>query len=357
MAEQSKSRSTQGKDRGRRTARGWRKETFTQGGLEKENYQPTIPIVVEEGFDSPEWTFQLVEEGIPVLLEASDDLPRIRDRRGRNLNRFFPELIGPLRRLPSGTILDADIVCGTEPVEPHERQFQSDEEIAESMSANRCVAIVHDLLSWNGVSRTTATTGVRRRELVEQLSSLEVPAIIAAVVIEASGLEAVRIACETGHPSVRAKMKGSPYPGRETRAWREIPCDNGSLLVAGALLDPDFDEKCRLRLLSGAFEKGRLIFQRRLLVPDHQKRTVLELLRPLTRGQQPFHENPGWLPGLHWLAPEMVVQVDGAHVIRARPDLCAEHVHPRARHAAKLPRRMRTAGDPLRLQKRLRFSA
>ncbi len=355
MSKQSKSRNTQGKDRGRRTARGWRKETFTQGGLEKENYQPTIPIVVEEGFDSPEWIFQLVEEGIPVLLEATEDDPLIRDRRGRNLNRFFPELIDPLRRLPSGTILDADIVCRTEPVEPHERQFQSDGEIAERMSTNRCVAIVHDLLSWNGVSRTTATTGVRRRELLEHLSSIAEPAIIAADIIEASGVEAVRMACETGHPAVRAKMKGSSYPGRETRAWREIPCDTGSLLVAGALLDPDFDERGRLRLLAGAFEKGRLIFQRRLIVPDQQKRTV-ELLRPLTRGQQSFHENPGWLPGLHWLAPEMVVQVDGAQVIRARPDLSAEHVHPRARHAANLLRRMR-AGDPLRLQKRLRFSA
>ncbi len=292
-----------------------------------------------------------------MLLEISGEGPAIRDRRGRNLNRFFPELLGALRQLPEGTTLDADIVCRGFPSEPHDRQFQSDEEIAEGMKSRKCIAIVHDLLSLKGINRTTASTGVRRRELLENAPSLDDRFLRPADVLEARGIEAVRVACDEGHPAVRAKMKGSPYPGRETRVWREIPCDTGTTLVAGGLIDPDFDAKGTLRLLAGAFEQGRFLFQRRLRVPDQQKASVLEELRPLTRGQHSFHENPGWSPGVHWLAPEMVLQVEGGLLVRLRPDLSAPHIHPRMRQESLPPGRMKKTREPLRLQKRLRFSA
>lgn len=356
MAEQPKSRDTQGHERGRRPSRGWRKETAPQIERERERYQPTIPSVVEEAFDSPEWVFQIVEEGIPVLLEAGPDGLSIRDRRGRNLNRFFPELLGILERLPSGSVLDADIVNRGNRSEPHDRQLMTDQEIAGRMASHPCVAIAHDLLAWNGIDRTTASTGVRRRELVEDLASLEDCSVVPADVIEANGNETVLSACEQGHPAVRAKMKGSPYPGRETRAWREIPCSTGAKLVAGGVIDPDFDDKHVLRLLAGAFEQGRFTFQRRIRVPENQKALVLDALRPLTRGQHAFHENPGWSPGLHWLAPEMVIQVEGARLVRLRPDLSGRAVHPRLA-PVQGSRRRKAAGEPLRLQKRLRFSA
>lgn len=291
-----------------------------------------------------------------MLLEAGPDGPSIEDRRGRNLNRFFPELLGVLEQLPPGSVLDADIVNRGNRSEPHDRQFMTDEEISGRMASSPCIAIAHDLLAWDGTNRTTASTGVRRRELIDNLAAIEDCAIVPANVMEATGHEAVLGACDEGHPAVRAKMKGSPYPGRETRAWCEIPCASGAMLVAGGLIDPDFDEKHVLRILAGAFEQGRFTFQRRIRVPENQKSLVLDALRPLTRGQHAFHENPGWSPGLHWLAPDMVIQVEGARLVRLRPDLSGPAVHPRSGQIQR-SRRRKTAGEPLRLQKRLRFSA
>ena len=357
MAEQPQSRDPQAQDGSRRAARRWTEEARPENDRAKESFLPTVPTVVEEGFDSPEWVFQIVEEGVPLLVVRDEDGASLRDRRGRNLARFFPELIDALLALPAGTTLDADVVCRKARSEPHDRQFLSDEAIQRNAAALPCLLIVHDLLEWNGQSRTTASTGIRRRELLEAAASFDERFMIAAELIEGAGTEAVRIACENGHRSVRAKMKGSPYPGRETRVWREIPCNELQLLVVGGYIDPDFDNRGMLRLLTGAFDRGRFAFQKRATVPSAMKERVLDAIRPLTRGQHPFHENPGWLPGLHWVSPELVVQLEGSRVERIRPDLSAETIHPRTVERVRRGSRRTRANDQLRMQKRLRFSA
>ena len=317
-------------------------------GLEVGRFIAAIPTVVDEAFDSPEWLFEIVEEGLPVLIIAGTE-PEIRTRLGRNIYRYFPELSEAIRSLPPATGLDANVICRSRQDGAHERIWMTDHEIRIASERNPCLAVAHDVLAIAGEDYRAATAG-RRDALAGLLSGVR-ESIELAIVAENNGVELVQLAVEANASGVLAKRKGTYYPGRLTRSWRFIPCNGRELLVVGGY-QRDGEN---LSVLAGAFDGGVFEFIQEARVPVARRATVLRKLQPLTRRNHPFHENPGWKLGRFWTSPELVVEVERGRLVRIRPDLCPTDILVRRGGSENVMRMRRSRADSLRLQKRLRF--
>ena len=328
------------------------REVEKEAGFEEGRYTPTIPAVIEEGFDSPEWIFQVVEGGLPVLVVSGEEGLVIKSRRGRNLARFFPEILALRPLLPCGTILDADLVCRKWAGAPHERLLLTDEEITAATLDRPCVLVAHDILSLSRRDFTIRTTGARRRALGALARNISSPVLTLADVVEQNGFELTMLACQRDFSGVRGKMKASSYPGRESRIWVEIPCDGRTRMVVGGYrLDGE-----RLFIQCGVYENMELEFIETLEVPPGLRESLRQHMEPLTRSERSFREAPAWEPGTHWTAPDLVVELSDEGLERMRLDLCPDNIH-RA-HAGVWRRGQnarRGSKSGVRMQQRLRF--
>ena len=59
--------------------------------------------------EPPGWVYEPKWDGFRMIAWSGAE-PKLESRNGKNLLRYFPELVAPLQELPSGTILDGEIV-------------------------------------------------------------------------------------------------------------------------------------------------------------------------------------------------------------------------------------------------------
>lgn len=187
------------------------------------------PMLATSGspFDSPDHVFEIKWDGVRAISYVEDGALRMHGRRRRDLAGRYPELAG-LRALPSGTVLDGELVVlrpdgaadfgamvGRENLAP---------ERAAAVARQRPVHyVVFDLLWLAGRDLTAAPLSERRAHLTELLQRHPDRGLLPCDGVVAHGMALFEAARARGLEGIVGKRLDAPYrPGERSEAWRKI---------------------------------------------------------------------------------------------------------------------------------------
>jgi bifunctional non-homologous end joining protein LigD len=251
--------------------------------------EPMAATLTRERFSSPDWVFERKLDGIRLLGFKHAGQVRLLSRNQLAQNHHYPAFVAAIEALPARDLILDGEATGVW-MEQHEPRYH-----------------VFDL-PWLEGRDLTALPLDRRREALQALP-LESPLVLVPRLTEESPWER---ACQEGWEGVVAKRRDSAYEQRRSPLWLKMKCEASQELVVGGFTDPQGSRRGLGALLVGYFDAGELVFAGKVGT-GFDTRRLLELRARLDTRQvteAPFVRGSG-LPrvGVHWVAPELVVQV------------------------------------------------
>lgn len=251
--------------------------------------EPMAATLTREHVTGPDWVFERKLDGIRVLAFKRGADVRLLSRNQLPQNAHYPDVVRALERLgPSELILDGEAtgVWG---------------------KADRAAYHVFDLLWLEGRSLTALPLEERRARLSEL--ALAPPLELVARIDDPAPWER---ACREGWEGVIAKRVGSVYEHRRSPHWLKLKCEAAQELVIGGFTEPKGQRKGLGALLVGYHEADALVFAGKVGT-GFDTAQLLQLraeLEQLVVPEAPFARAKD-LPrlGVHWVRPELVVQV------------------------------------------------
>ena len=274
--------------------------------------KPMEPTVAKEAFDSEDTLFQLKWDGVRILAyKYADGHIRLFNRRLNERTAQYPEIIAALESLPSGTVLDGEVVAlGANGKPDFPRVLRRD--LVRSPSKIKIAAahvsvayMVFDVLWLSGEA-------VHTRPLLQRLgllASLPLPTGPVHLVesVPAAGKALFEAVKAEGLEGIVAKRIGSAYRiGKKTDDWQKIKCLRSIDTVAGGYIAED--GRFKSLLLGVPCEDGlRFVGAAGSGLSQKQRQTLSDLFSK-SDGACPF-VNPPNIKGAHWVEPRVAVRV------------------------------------------------
>jgi DNA ligase D-like protein (predicted ligase) len=197
-------------------------------------------------FDSEEYSFEVKWDGVRALAAIADGRCQLLGRAGSDYTPRYPEL-AVLRRLPSGTVIDGEVIALTGGcanfralLQRHQRNPRDDLHLP----GPSIYYVVFDLLFAKGQSLLREPLRERRERLRELLGAVDGRRLIYSEGVVGCGRDFFREVVAQGHEGVVAKHLGSAYrPGQRSPAWKKIKQN----LVLPCLIVGYRAERTRLR--------------------------------------------------------------------------------------------------------------
>ena len=268
--------------------------------------------------DDERWAFEVKWDGVRAVTYVDGGTMRMESRNLLDITPRYPELAGLTDALAGrAAVLDGEVVSFDEQGRPsfgrlqHRMHVANAAEVRRRMGEYPVVYLVFDAL-WLDGERLVTLPYEERRAVLESLGlggpSWQVPASHrgdGAAMLEASRAQ--------GLEGVVAKLCSSLYePGRRSRNWLKVKNVNRQEVVIGGWVGGEGSRLGRLgALLVGVYEGDALRFVGKVgtgftdAMLDDMGRT----LAPLARATSPF-ANPVPFKGAHWVAPELVCDVE-----------------------------------------------
>jgi len=243
---------------------------------------PMAATLTQERFTGPEWTFERKYDGIRLIAFRQGDDVRLYSR--NRLPQHLPDLAAAIAGLPADElILDGEV------------------------SWDQRAYHVFDLLWRDGRDLRALPLEARRAELAAL--PLAPPLARVTPLDDAEPWERARA---EGWEGVVAKRRDSPYESRRSPHWLKMKVEATQELVVGGFTDPQGKRVGLGALLVGYFDGDELVFAGKVGT-GFDTALLLELRRRLDAlevARSPFTRASG-LPraGVHWVRPELVVQV------------------------------------------------
>ena len=183
--------------------------------------------VAAKPFDSPEYCFEIKYDGVRALAAVDETGSRLWGRQRADYTARYPEL-DVLRRLPTGTLVDGELVAFAAASQPDLRRLLRRHALTDSWRIRQarhwCPVryVLFDLLFHAGHCLMTVPL-IRRRELLAEVcESLDGLVVFSPAVIGA-GTALFQAAMAAGHEGVVAKQLMSVYrPGKRSVTWKKI---------------------------------------------------------------------------------------------------------------------------------------
>ena len=177
-------------------------------------------------FDSDQYLFELKWDGVRALAEIDKGRWRLWGRSGSDYTQRYPEL-DVLRRLPTGTVLDGELVVlnGGRADFPAllQRHQRNPSDLLPVGRRLLIHYVVFDLLFDKGQSVLRKPLDQRRKRLRDLLQRVGDSIVAYSEGVVGGGRELFARAVAQGHEGVMAKHRASPYrPGRRSAAWKKI---------------------------------------------------------------------------------------------------------------------------------------
>jgi len=245
--------------------------------------------LTRDRFTGPDWIFERKLDGIRLLAFKQGDRVHLLSRNRLEQNEAYPSFVEGVARLPvQDVILDGE-ATGV---------WNARDELGYHL---------FDILWLEGRDLTSLPLEARRK-LLESLI-LEPPLRLVPRLDHAEPWE---LAKQQGWEGVIAKRRDSSYEHRRSPHWLKMKCEATQELVVGGFTEPRGRRIGLGALLVGYFEGDDFVFagklgtgfDTKLLQKLRDELAVLEVPKP------PFTRAEG-LPrqDVHWVKPEMVVQV------------------------------------------------
>jgi DNA ligase D-like protein (predicted ligase) len=275
---------------------------------------PMLATLTHRRFSSPDWIFERKLDGERCLAFVQGGAARLRSRTRHRLDGTYPEIVDAL-----GAATEHDVVVDGEVVAFDDgrtsfARLQGRIGITDPVLARRSgipVAYhVFDLLHADGHDVTGLPLRLRRT-LLRRALRFRAPLHVT-VHRNAEGERLLDEACRQGWEGLIAKRAESPYVGRRSPDWLKLKCSNRQEMVVGGFTDPRGRRVGFGALLIGYHDDSRLVYAGKVGT-GYDTATLRRLrsrLDALEQPQSPFLRGEGREPGVHWVRPELVAEVE-----------------------------------------------
>jgi bifunctional non-homologous end joining protein LigD len=196
---------------------------------------PPMLAVLVEPFDSDRHLFEVKWDGFRSLAFIDGDGVRLAGRRKTDFTGRFPELVGPLARLPQGTVLDGEVVHLTDGKPDFQALLRRERRWTGTPSPRRqhppVTFVAFELLYDKFTSIMPAPLAERRERLARVMAGVRSPRLALSDGHVGGGLALLDHAVALGLEGVMAKRLDGPYePGGRSGSWakfkrrQSIPC-------------------------------------------------------------------------------------------------------------------------------------
>jgi DNA ligase D-like protein (predicted ligase) len=266
--------------------------------------EPMKAVLTDERFSDPAWIFERKLDGIRCEAIKSNGTVRLLSRNELSLDGRYPEIVAALERdRAEDVVVDGEVVA-------FEGSRTSFEKLARRGHERVAVFLyVFDLMHLDGHDTRPLPLRARKRLLRRALDF--VGPVRLTPYRNRDGEALFRDACRKGWEGLIAKRADSLYTSARSRDWLKFKCAAEQELVVGGYTDPKGSRVELGALLVGHFEDGRLRYAGKVGT-GFDRETLRDLsrrLRPLRRERSPFVDADIRERGVHWVEPELVVQV------------------------------------------------
>jgi DNA ligase D-like protein (predicted ligase) len=262
-----------------------------------------------------EWLYEVKFDGYRCLAGRDSTGVTLWSRRENLFTKQFPQTAQACERLPTGTLVDGEIVALDANGRISFNLLQHHRSKAQAL-----LLYAFDVLVLRGRSLLNVPLSTRREMLDEILKGAKAAPIALSESLDASPKELVRVAKEFGFEGIVAKRKDSVYEsGKRTGAWVKYKVNRGQEFVIGGYTPGSpFDT-----LIVGYYEGERLHYAAKVrngFVPL-VRREVASKFKGLEIDTCPFANLPErkrtqWaltkeeMKNCVWLKPVLVAQIE-----------------------------------------------
>jgi bifunctional non-homologous end joining protein LigD len=292
--------------------------------------KPQLAKLVEKAPDGPDWLHEIKFDGYRMHARLDGGRVQILTRRGNHWTEKYPIVAKAIAGLPArNAYLDGEL-CG---VLPDGKTAFNLIQNATDTGEGSLVFFLFDLLFLDGEDLTVLPLVERKARLASMLKGA--PGSLQYNDHQIGhGPEFHRLACERGLEGIVSKRINGRYePDRRT--WLKIKCLNREEFVVVGFSDPEGSRHLIGSLLLGYYTpERRLVYAGRVGtgMPEAELERLWQSLQPLVVEKMPLDEppprgtrfgSPLVLSRVHWVRPEMVVEVTYAEWT---PDGLVRHV-------------------------------
>lgn len=254
------------------------------------------------------WAFERKVDGFRCLAFVDGDDVRLRSRNRTSFDGPFADIATALRARARGALIVDGEVIGTRDGATSFALLQQRLSATQAETGIALQYVVFDLLWFDGHDVRSLPLEARQGALADVIDFGGPLARSEAMPGDAEALLAA--ACAAGWEGLVAKRLGSTYQPRRSRDWLKLKCTARQEVVVGGFTEPQGSRSGLGALLVGVYDDTGLRFAGKVGTgfDDATLRSLRAELGELEVPGSPFVD-PIREPRVHWVAPELVVEV------------------------------------------------
>lgn len=268
--------------------------------------KPMLCTLVEQPFDRENWLFEVKWDGYRAIASKKGNHTELYSRNATNFKEHYPPIAEALLNLKHDVILDGEIVTLDSEGRPHFEWLQGWRKQPQGTLAY----YAFDILWCNGHDVRSMPL-VERKKLL-QLVLPQTGALRYSDHIEANGTTLYDHMQQKHLEGIVAKNADSPY--RENvrgNEWLKIKTHLRQEVVVGGFTEPRGGRTHLGSLLVGVYNKNTFTYVGHSGggISDDQRSVLRARLEKLERKTSPFATDPKPNAPVHWVRPEVVVEM------------------------------------------------
>ena len=271
-----------------------------------------LATLTEDYFSDPEWVFEPKLDGVRCLAFKEGSKVRLMSRNQLSLNDRYPAVVEAVAKLKvEDAVLDGEVAVVAQGVS----RFQSlQRHLLEG--GGELVYFVFDSPHLGGHD-ATALPLTARKELLRKVVSARKTIELVSYRRE-TGEEFLAEACAQGWEGLIAKRANAGYTTGRSKDWLKFKCSKEQEFVVGGFTDPQGARVGFGALLVGYFDGDQFLYAGKVGTGYNTAllRSLTKQLTKLERPESPFVGKPPVRKAVHWVKPEVVVQVGFAEWTR-----------------------------------------
>jgi bifunctional non-homologous end joining protein LigD len=274
---------------------------------------PQLALLVDQPPEGTSWIHETKFDGYRIQAHLGGAHLKMLTRSGQDWTSKYPLVAKALKEIKTkNTLLDGEIVV----LDPQGRSdFQLLQNAMKNKESKNLIFYVFDLLILNGKDLRDRPLSERKEKLNELLGDIKSKHVQYVDGIEGSGKLLLKTACKNNLEGIISKTKYSPYISGRVETWLKSKCKKRQEFIIGGYTDPQGSRSGFGALLLGVLEGDQLRYVGKVgtgFTVDSIKNLMPQLKKHLQK-KSPFALKSPHAPGIHWLEPELVAEIEFAN--------------------------------------------
>lgn len=276
-------------------------------------FSPQLATLVDAAPAGDEWLHEIKFDGYRMIARLERGKARFFSRNGHDWTGRFARQARELQQLPvEEAMLEGEMVAMSPDGSTSFRQLQ---EILGNGRTGELVFQVFDLAWLDGFELAQAALADRKHALAQLLGAAgfhNESTVRYSDHIRGNGPAFFEQACTLGLEGIISKRADARYSPGRSRTWLKVKCTQHAEFVVGGFTKPAGARSGFGSLLLGAFRDDRLVYAGRVGTgfSARQLEALHDVLKRGERKSSPFEGRVPDAANVHWVKPELVVEVE-----------------------------------------------